>query len=101
MSRLSKRSIRYHLGALALALGCLGILLVVLGIAVMALLGGLYPGFSPDGPGMSAGDRTAASAERAEEVIRYQLVPLFVVSIGLIVYGFYEAAAERRKKDAV
>ena len=99
VSRLSKKAIRPYLGAFALALGCLGILVVVLGIAAMAVLGGLYPGFSPDGPGMSGADRSAAASERSWEIIRYQLLPLFVVSTGLIVYGFYEAAAEQKKKD--
>jgi hypothetical protein len=95
-------SIRPYLGALAFGFGCLGLLLLVFAIAVMALMGGLYPGFSADGAGreMSAADRSAAASERNLEIAQYQLAPLFVMSIGLIGYGFCEARMEQKRKHA-
>ena len=93
-------SIRPYLGALALAFGCLGLLLLVFALAVMGLMGGLYPGFSADEAGreMSATDRSTAASERNLEIVQYQLAPLFVLSVGLIGYGFYEARMEQKRK---
>ena len=101
MVRQIDSSIRPYLGALALVFGCLGLLLLIFAIAVMALMGGLYPGFSADGAGreMSAAERTAAASDRHLEIVQYQLAPLFVISVGLLGYGFYEARMEQKRKD--
>ena len=67
--------------------------------AIVALSGDLYPGFSPDGPGMSASDRKAATSARVEEIVQGQMLPLLALSVVLIGYGFYEAHLERKRKQ--
>jgi hypothetical protein len=82
-----------------LGLGSLGIFLLVAMAAVMVFLGDLYPGFNPDGPGMSASDRNAAASGRVQEIVQGQILPLLALSVLLIGYGFYEAHVEQKRRQ--
>jgi hypothetical protein len=91
-------SIRAYLGGLALALGCFGLLSFIFLIPVAIFSRDFWTGFSPDGPGMSPAQREAAISEGLKADVHYLFVPLFIGSIGLVGYGFYEAGKEQERK---
>jgi hypothetical protein len=98
MLRRFYNSVRGYLGGIALALGCFGLLAFVLLIPFVIFSRHFWTGFSPDGPGMSAARREAAISQGLDSDVLHLFIPLFLVSLLLIAYGFYEAHIERKRK---
>jgi hypothetical protein len=94
----TNNSLRPYVGALALFLGCLGILVSVLLLPVSVFGHSFWTGFSPDGPGMAPAEREAAIAEAIRSDLLYRFAPLFLGSVTLVAYGFYEARKEKRRE---
>jgi hypothetical protein len=91
-------SIRPYLGGLALVAGSFGLLAFVLLIPLAIFSTHFWTGFSPDGPGLAPAEREAsiASSLRSDAVCIF--APLFVGSVTLIAYGFYEAGVEQKRQ---
>ena len=91
-------SVRAYLGGLALALGCFGLLSFILLIPLAIFSRNFWTGFSPDGPGMPPAQREAAISDGLKSDVLYRFTPLFIGSLTLIGYGFYEVGKEGESK---
>jgi hypothetical protein len=92
-------SIRFYLGGIALALGIIGLLLFTIGIPISIFQAHFWGGMGfREGPQPTPDQLQAAVNNNWEWSIFHRLVPLFVISVALIGYGFYEARKERANK---
>jgi hypothetical protein len=89
--------IRTYLGAVALVLGCLGLLLTILLLPLSIFGRHFWTGFTPDGRGMPAAQRQASISERLKEDLLYRFAPIFLGSVVLAGYGLYEGYQEQYK----
>jgi|ERR1051326_6437992 hypothetical protein len=99
MAARSSSGIRSYLGGLALALECFGLLAFLLLIPLAIFSTHFWTGFSPDGPGMAPAEREALIASSLCSDAVWIFAPLFIGSVTLIAYGFYEAYMEQKRKS--
>jgi hypothetical protein len=94
------RSVRGYLGGVALGLGVLGLLLFALAIP-LTLFGAHFwggMGFS-EGPQPNPAQLDAAVSRLFWWSFWHRLMPLLGLSLGLMIYGFFEAHKEVTKKS--
>ena len=93
---------RAYLGAVALALGCIGLFLFVVGVPLSFLgahiFGGPWQFWGPSQV-ITAAQREAVVAEEFQWILLHRLVPLFLTSLALVGYGFCEAYKEQESKS--
>jgi len=93
------RAVRAYLGGVALALGSIGLVLFVFAVPFTILGAHFWGGFGfREGPQPSPVEFQAAVSRTLDWVIHNRLVPLFLISLALIIYGFYEAHMEQNSK---
>ena len=87
---------RSYLGGAALALACFGLFLLVLAIPFTIFQAHFWGGFGyHEGRQPTAAQLEAAVSREFWWGVWHRLVPLFVMSVSLFGYGFYEARKER------
>ena len=92
-------SIRLYLGAVAIALGCLGLFFLVLNIPLILFGAHFWGGFGfREGPQPTREQIDAAVSRELWWAVRHRVAPLALSSIALLCYGFYEAFKEQQKK---
>jgi hypothetical protein len=93
------KSLRAYLGGIALALGIVGLLLFAIGIPVTFFDAHFFGGMGfREGPQPTPEQLKAAVDHNLQWSILHRLLPLFVISVALISYGFYEAHKEKEHK---
>ena len=93
------KSFRGYIGGIALALGIIGLLLFAIGIPVTIFGAHFWGGMGfREGPQPTPEQLKAAVDYNLRWGILHRLVPLFVTSVALISYGFYEAHKEKEHK---
>jgi len=91
---------RAYLGGIALALGIVGLLLFAIGIPITIFGSHFFGGIGfREEPQPTPEQLQAAVDHNLRWGILHRLVPLFVISVTLIGYGFYEAHKEKEHKQ--
>ena len=99
MIRRLVNALRAYLGGFALVLGCVGLFVFVLAIPFTIFGAHFWGGFGfREGPQPSPAELDATVSRTLDWTIQNRLVPLFVTSVVLIGYGFYEARAEQKSR---
>ena len=91
-------SLRSYLGGFAIALGCIGLVIVVLLTPVAIFSTHFWIDFSPDGSRMSPSERKAAIEHSFESDFYFRFLPAVFGCLALIGYGFHEAGREQKGK---
>jgi hypothetical protein len=92
-------SIRAYLGGMAMALGIIGLLLFAIGIPVTIFGAHFWGGMGfREGAQPTQEQLQAVVDHDVEWSILHRLLPLFVISLALVGYGFYEARNEKVNK---
>lgn len=92
-------AVRDDLGGIALGLGCIGLFLFALGIPLTIFGAHFWGGFGfREGPQPTPEQLRAAVSHSFWWPVWHRLVPLFLISIALIGYGFYEVKNETDAK---
>lgn len=87
------------MGGIALALGIFGLLLFTIGIPINVFEAHFWAGMGfREGPQPTAEQLQAAVDHGLRWGIVHRLAPLFIISVALIGYGFYEAHKEKEHK---
>jgi hypothetical protein len=90
--------LRAFAGGAALALGCFGLLFFAVGVPFSIFLSEFWTGMGfREGPQPSAEKLQATADASLQWSIVHRLVPLFLVSVVLIGWGFYEALKEKER----
>jgi hypothetical protein len=92
-------SLRADLGGVALGLGCIGLFLLAVAVPFTIFEAHFWGGFGfHEGPQPTPAQYDAAVSHQLWWSVWHRLVPLLVISICLIGYGFYEAYKEKQNK---
>jgi hypothetical protein len=90
---------RAFAGGAALALGCIGLLFFAVSVPFSIFLSEFWVGMGfREGPQPSAEKLQTAVDASLQWSIVHRLAPLFVVSLALIGWGFYEALKEKERR---
>jgi len=93
------KSFRAYLGGVALALGVIGLLLFSIGIPLTLFTTHFWAGMGfREGPQPTPEQLAAVINRDLWWCVLHWLGPLFILSLALISYGFYEAHQERVNK---
>jgi hypothetical protein len=91
--------VRAFAGYAALGLGCIGLSLFVLGIPIILFGAYFWGGFGfREGPQPTPDQLNAAVSKEFWWAVWHRLVPLLVISGGLVAYGFYATRKKRSKE---
>jgi hypothetical protein len=94
-------SVRPYLGGLALSLGCFGLFFFVLAVPFTMFGAHFWGGFGfREGRQPTRDELDAAVSREFWWAVRHRLAPLFVGSVTLVWYGFYEMKKEQEQRGA-
>lgn len=82
-----------------MGLGCIGLLFFFLGIPIVLFGAHFWGGFGfREGPQPTKEQLEAAVSRELWWAVWHRLAPLFIGSVALLCYGFYEAYIEKNQK---